>query len=42
MNLDYVRRLGQGELELRGGGTLPVSRYRAAEVQRLLLEQLKR
>ena len=42
VNLDYVRRLGQGELELRGGGTLPVSRYRAAEVQRLLLEQLKR
>lgn len=42
VNLDYVRRLGQGELELRGGGTLPVSRYRAAEVQRLLLEQLNR
>ena len=42
VNLDYVRRLGQGELELRDGGTLPVSRYRAAEVQRLLLEQLKR
>ena len=42
VNLDYVRRLGQGELELHGGGTMPVSRYRAAEVQRLLLEQLKR
>ena len=42
VNLDYVRSLGQSELELRGGGTLPVSRYRAAEVQRKLLEQLNR
>lgn len=42
VNLDYVRRLGQGELELRGGGVLPVSRYRAPEVQRKLLEQLNR
>ena len=42
VNLDYVRRVGQGELELRGGGVLPVSRYRAPEVQRKLLELLNR
>ena len=40
VNLDYVRRLGQGELELRGGGTLPVSRYRVEEVRQRLLERL--
>ena len=40
VNLDYVHRLGQGELELRGGGTLPVSRYRVEEVRQRLLERL--
>ena len=41
-NLDYVRRVGHGELELRGGCILPVSRYRVQEVQRKLLEMLNR
>lgn len=42
VNLDYVRRMSQGELELLGGGTLLVSRYRVAEIRRKLLDTLNR
>lgn len=42
VNLDYVSGIRQGALELRGGGSLPVSRHRMAEVQGRLLDHLKR
>ena len=42
VNLDYVSGISQGTLELRGGGTLPVSRQRMAEIQQKLLDLLRR
>ena len=42
VNLDYVSGNSQGTLELRGGGTLPVSRQRMAEIQQKLLDLLRR
>lgn len=41
VNLDYVSGISHGTLELRGGGTLPVSRQRMAEVEQKLLELLR-
>lgn len=40
VNLDYVNGIQPGELELLGGGSLPVSRQRMAEVQQRLLDVL--
>ena len=42
VNLNFVRRVNQSELDMLGGGTLPVSRYRAGEVRERLLKLLKR
>lgn len=41
VNLDYVRGIRQGELDLRGGGSLPVSRQRMGEVHQKLLDYLR-
>ena len=40
VNLKYIRALRRDELDIRGGKTIPVSKYRADEVERRFVDYL--